>query len=1637
MLFRIRLPEFQAEYTCSVCSDSYKDDYVDALGHSYGEWIERTAPTCTKTGVDYRVCAVCDFEETRKSDALGHDYSEEWTVDKKETCTKDGSKSHHCSRCDSKSDVTAIPATGHSYVSATTDPTCTEKGYTTYTCSVCSSGYTGDFVDAPGHSYGEWIERTAPTCTKTGVDYRACAVCELEETRVSDALGHDIVEGEHVEQQGENDGYTPFACSRCDYSYTVLDPAVAIENLVALPEVYNISLSWLKAKEASVTGYEIYRKAETEEEFTLLAKITKRNTVSYTDENLAPEIEYSYKIRALKGDVTGVFSEIATAAALADTEAPQVTKITPDDYSTLNKTFSVAATANDNIAVVRFELLYSKDDGATWEKLGEKAGATCTIFVNSIDIPDGEYKFKVIAYDEAGNCGESFVRNYKIDNTGPEKVSGIKTVAVYSSKATLSWNKVSDSDCKSFILQKKTDNGFINVATGITTLGYNLSGLEAKTSYTYRVAAVDVLGNVGEYSDEYTFTTLEDTEIPVITKILPLPGRYSKTIPLSFIAKDDCKISKIYIYKSTDLENWTEITSKNYSVGATVNDTINIDIESYDEGSIYLHVVAVDEAGNRSISDNETACVEYYVDKTAPAKVTGLSTAATQDGYIELSWKQGTDSDIASYNVYRAESESGEFKKIASNLKTVNHFDRSVKEDIVYYYKVSAVDKAGNEGILSDAVSATASTDITAPEITKITPATNSYVSDSLCTVSVLAQDNRRLSSVTVEYKTDSMTAFKVLTTKTDINNYYYVLKSDLNISALSEGEKVYVRAICTDKTGLSSGYSDAVCYVVNKTAPVLNNLTATEESGKVILSWKDGREDDLAGFNVYRSTNSASYVGLRSFTANASGEYTFTETLSPASYKYRIDAIDKYGNTKSYYSEDIVVEEMFELTPVITSESAMEETVQETFSAKGTVSTYDIASYKWDFGDETSAEGESTVKSYQKSGTYTVTLTVTDIEGNTASVQKSMNVTKRNMLGSVKIKVTDENGTKLSGMPVYIDFGGENQHSVNTGSDGTVTVKLPVGQQEVATYKNGYLPDSAVVYVKAGETQEIELTAVKQDLITGDFKVHEMTLDEIKAAGIDIHDAANLQIYEAEVTLIYGEEKYEVTYYRDDDGIIEWNYKFISKDYTDDDDDDDDDDDHTGGGGGSYIPKPYYVPNDEGEEIIAVLWLPLRASYLKQFFSATLTITNNATSEFVIADCDADISVPNGLTVVKHSPISGAIQGGSSSSANWILRGDKAGTYNLSASFNGILEKFNVPVSATFEADNPITVYGPETVKLRVEVNDEIRNGIFYFNVGLVNQRPVDVNCPTINTVEFVTNITEAYKNNKELTDDDNYEAELVGIRVDNADGTSSYYEAESKDADLAKILDTLPPGTGLFYEYVVYDLVDNDEIAYFNEAVIECGGDYYDSIEVVSVAMDKFSDNSNSQILDKQNSLVIIPRNMQTFLSGGSDGKEDYQLNWTLEKVTLKIGNDKYNQTDEKNFILKKEQITDDLILSRTDYYDYVIPKDVALAFFDNENGDPKEYIAYMTKDKKDGKPYISSVFVRQKNSNKEYIDVQKQELIPMEDELYDIFIVVENLNEKATYYISQDQSHKISSDSSIFTTSELSSALAPKIS
>ena len=57
-------------HTCSVCNESYGDNYVEALGHSFGEWTVTKEATILECGTRTRTCSLCAQEETEEIDKI-------------------------------------------------------------------------------------------------------------------------------------------------------------------------------------------------------------------------------------------------------------------------------------------------------------------------------------------------------------------------------------------------------------------------------------------------------------------------------------------------------------------------------------------------------------------------------------------------------------------------------------------------------------------------------------------------------------------------------------------------------------------------------------------------------------------------------------------------------------------------------------------------------------------------------------------------------------------------------------------------------------------------------------------------------------------------------------------------------------------------------------------------------------------------------------------------------------------------------------------------------------------------------------------------------------------------------------------------------------------------------------------------------------------------------------------------------------------------------------------------------------------------------------------------------------------------------------------------------------------------------
>ncbi|MBO5420425.1 MAG: Ig-like domain-containing protein [Clostridia bacterium] len=206
---------------CSRCSERQNITAIPATGHSYTSKVT-TPATCEKAGVKTFTCSKCSKSYTEAIAALGHNYSTSYTIDVAATCEKAGSKSQHCTKCDSKQNVTAIPATGHSYTSKVTTPaTCEKAGVKTFTCSKCSKSYT-EAIPALGHNYTSKVT-TAATCEKVGVKTFTCSRCSKSYTEAIAASGHNYSTSYTIDVAAtcEKAGSKSQHCTKCDSKINV------------------------------------------------------------------------------------------------------------------------------------------------------------------------------------------------------------------------------------------------------------------------------------------------------------------------------------------------------------------------------------------------------------------------------------------------------------------------------------------------------------------------------------------------------------------------------------------------------------------------------------------------------------------------------------------------------------------------------------------------------------------------------------------------------------------------------------------------------------------------------------------------------------------------------------------------------------------------------------------------------------------------------------------------------------------------------------------------------------------------------------------------------------------------------------------------------------------------------------------------------------------------------------------------------------------------------------------------------------------------------------------------------------------------------------------------------------------------
>lgn len=132
----------------------------------------------------------------------------------------------------------------------------------------------------------------------------------------------------------------------------------------------------------------------------------------------------------------------------------------------------------------------------------------------------------------------------------------------------------------------------------------------------------------------------------------------------------------------------------------------SLTLENLLPGQIYhFRVRAIDFEKNEGMSSD----YQFITEKgDAPAMPLNFAAeVAPEQEKLSLSWQPNTESDLAGYNLYRSESMNSNYSKVASiDSQNTGYIDEGLRVASKYYYKLSAIDTAGNESVHTQPVSA-------------------------------------------------------------------------------------------------------------------------------------------------------------------------------------------------------------------------------------------------------------------------------------------------------------------------------------------------------------------------------------------------------------------------------------------------------------------------------------------------------------------------------------------------------------------------------------------------------------------------------------------------------------------------------------------------------------------------------------------------------------------------------------------------------------------------------------------------------------------------------------------------------------------------------------------------------------------
>lgn len=487
-------------------------------------------------------------------------------------------------------------------------------------------------------------------------------------------------------------GVMPFTAMEALAADDLTPPSSPTNLSASLNDSNQVDLSWDAASDdIGVTGYAVTR------DNSIIAIAAETN---HLDVNTTASTTYAYAVVAFDaaGNVStmSTATSITTATSSVDTtipSAPMDLMATVASSTQINLSWTASS---DDVGVTGYNIY--QDDA--WI-----ASTTATTHEVMNLTASTSYEFFVRAYDADANMSDQSnlvsvttpASDDELDLIVPSAPTNLVGTAVSATQINLSWDASTDNVGVNGYNVYMNRN-WVNHATSTS---YNITGLTASTSYTFRLRAYDAAGNQSTWSDEITVSTLSDDTTPPTDDIDAIAPSIPSDLEITATSSDSVSLGWT---ASTDAVGVTgySIYQDGFWIAMSPTNSFMVNGVNPDDGYTYF-VRAFDMAGNVSGQSNHVATTDdaasFDNDEIAPSTPTNLAVSATSSDEVMLSWTASTDNvEVVGYNIYH----DGDW---AANIDYATSYNFSGLSEGMHNFYVRAYDMRGNMSAQSNVVS--------------------------------------------------------------------------------------------------------------------------------------------------------------------------------------------------------------------------------------------------------------------------------------------------------------------------------------------------------------------------------------------------------------------------------------------------------------------------------------------------------------------------------------------------------------------------------------------------------------------------------------------------------------------------------------------------------------------------------------------------------------------------------------------------------------------------------------------------------------------------------------------------------------------------------------------------------------------